>query len=294
MAYTELKLDKIVDQVANAFGKQFRRSAALVANVSKVAIPKGTNSIKIPIPASLTASKRTAGSAAIAGATPAPTSATITANTEYSTAILIDQLDSVGSQYSISDFEATNAADAIIGSLNTDTWTEVNGLSNDVGTAGTVPTINILNKAWTQLFNEKVPAQSNLIAVIGGAEYEAWKDAMTVNEDGVLGSGVKYEGKLPRAYGFSIFPDQQRLGTSGTDAVNVAFHPEAIKVGYRTSIEQVQGTMLAQSTDPITGITIFAETSGYEDSNGVGNKVKFYVVAGVETVYDAWGVQILG
>lgn len=294
MGYTELKLDKIVDQVANAFGNQFRRSAALVSNVSKIAIPKGTNSIKIPIPASLTASKRTAGSAAISGSTPAPTSAILYANTEYSTTILIDQLDSIGTQYSISDFQATNAADAIIGKLNDDVWSEANGLSQNVGTAGTVPTIKILNKAWTTLFNAKVPPQSNLIAVIGGAEYESWKDSLTVNEDGVLGSGVRANGKVPAAYGFQIFPDQQRLGTSGTDAINVAFHPESIKVGFRTQVEQREGTKLAQATDPISGYTIFAETSGYADSNGVGNAIKFFVVAGVETIYDNWAVQILG
>jgi len=294
MAYTNLKLDKVVDQVANAFGKSFRGSHALVSNMQKHIIPKGTNSVKVPIPASLAASKRVAGGASVTPATPAPTVATLTAATEHTTTIRVDRLDAVGTQYSIQDFEAVSAADAILGSVNSDAWTLVSALSNDVGTAGDVPALQVLNSAWTTLFTNKVAPNSQLIAVVGGEEWQAWKNGLTVNEDGVLGSGVRANGNINSAYGFDVFPDQQRPGTSGTDAVNVAFQPYALACAYRSVMEQVEGTSMAQATDPITGITVFATLKGYSDSNGEGNLIEFTVVADPVTVYDSWAVQILG
>jgi len=295
MAYSNLKLDKILEQVKNAFGKQFMRSMALSANVSKEIIPRGQNSLKLTIPAALTASKRVAGGAAATPATPAPTASILYANTEYSSPIRIDRLDATGTEYDISAFQATNAADAIIGSLNTDVWAKAAAVTtNAVGAPGTVPSIKILNKAWTKLFNAKVPSKSALYGIVGGDEWQVWKDAMTVSDYGMLGSGVVTKGQMNEAYGFYLEPDQQRPGTSGTDAVNIAFHPEAFKIGFRQDIPEVSGIQLSQVVEPITGITLFATKEGYSDSNGIGDIVTFFVVAGVETVYDPWACIING
>ena len=294
MAYTNLKLDRVVDQVSNAFGNSFIGSKALIASMQKHIIAKGENSVSIPIPASLSASKRVSGGAAATATTPAPTEAVLTASTEHTAPIRIDRLDAVGTQYSISEFQAQSAADAILGSINDDAWTLVSALTQYVGEFATVPAIQILNSAWSKLFENKVPPNSKMAVVLGGAEWQAWKNSLTVNEDGVLGSGVRANGTLNSAYGFDIFPDQQRPGTSGTDAVNVAFHPYALGVAYRAQIEEVEGTVMAQSTNPLTGITIFAIKKGYDNANGVGNEIEFTAVAEPKLIYDAWAVQIRG
>ena len=290
MAYTKLKLDVLVQQVANVFGDRFKSANSLVANCRKIILPEGVNSKSLPIPGAVTAGTRVAGgNFSQAPQEPTPTDALLEAKTEVSAPISIDRLDASGSAYSIGEFEAAEAVDAILSKLNKTTWDLVGAAAGTNTLTGTSSSIKTLNEASKVLFNKKSPLLAPKYAVIGGDAWQSWKDAMTVSDYGMLGSGVVSTGQLPSAYGFYVSPDQYQYN-DGTDNWNLAYHPDAIAIGYRSSMPEVPGQSMAMAIDDVTGIPIFVTEEALRDSNGmgIGTVVNFFLVADPVVVYAPW------
>ena len=295
MAYTNLDLTIIAEQVLNEYKRGTRETAAFLRNVKQYVLPPGVASLDVPKPGAVTADTRTAGSANPTAEKPTDTKFTLTPITEYIALIGTDELEIVGNAYNIAEFYAPQMAGSIIDSLSAILWAKVPALTSNVqGAFGSTPDLDILNLAYEDLFDAKAYSDGTWKAVIGGAEAAAWKTEATWNAQGPASQDAIVHGKVGNRYGFEILEDQGRYA-DGTDRSNVAFHPLAFAVGFRSSMPDLPGHVQGQATDPDSGLTIFTDYYAVNDSTtGAGTNLKAFVVADVETAYETWAVEIKG
>ena len=295
MAYTNLDLTIIAEQVMNEYKRGTRSTAAFLRNVKQYVLKPGVKTLDIPIPGSVTTSTRSSGSVNPSAEKPTDTKFSLTPNTEYAAVLGTDQLEMVENAYNIGEFYAPQMAGSIIDALSAVLWAKVPLLTdNEQGAFGTTPDLDILNLAYQDLFDEKAYSDGSWTAVIGGAEAAAWKTAATWNAQGPASQESIVQGKVGNRYGFNIFEDQSRYAST-TDRSNVAFHPLAFAVAFRSSMPVLPGHIQGQATDPDSGITIFTDYYAVNDSTtGVGTNLKAFVVADVETAYGKWAVEIKG
>ena len=291
MAYPNIKLDLMLEQVNNAWASRFKSSNALVASVKKHVIPNGAATDSIPIPGAVNCQERVAGgNYAAGGQEPAITAVKVEAITEIAVPIKVDRLDKISTPYDVPGFEATTFVDTILSRLNTRLHETV-ASATGIQTASATPLatdIKKLNECNKLLFNEKVPYSAAKYAIVGGDIYQSWADAMTVSDYGMLGSGVVLDGKLPVAYGDYILPDQVQY-----DDWNYVLHTDAFAVAYRDSVPELPGQNLQFITNKETNITLFATEEAQRDTSGliVGMLYNFFIVADPYAIYPKWAVR---
>lgn len=294
MGFTNVYATVIADAVSKNLAGVLRNTHAFLASVPKVIVPKGQSSVSIPIPGTMTTTTRAAGAVLPAGTKPTDTAITITPSTEQICVLPLDRVDVQRSAVDLAALYGPLMSSGIITAINTALWALIpSGIStNSVGDTDAAADPSLLAQAWSKLFTAKCP-MSGLVACIGGAEAQAWLPQGAFNTYGPAGQAMLTEATFPMMYGFTVKPDQQRYFAAS--ATNLAFHPSAFALGFRSETVPRQGTAFGQSTDAQTGITVFTEISSMSEStNGCGNNLSAWVLCDPKVVYESWACLVKG
>ena len=294
MAYTNIYLTNFAEDVSRIFQKGVRESAGLLRNMKHVIVPAGVSSKEVVIPGAVTSATRTAGSQYTAAA-PTDTKVTLTPSTEYGTEIPLDRITVARSYFDIPEMYAQQAAGSIIDSLSAVAWALYSSITtNEVGVSGETPSVDILSEARQKLSTAKTWRDKPWVAVVGPEEVAAWAPALTWSTAGPAGQAAMREGVIGRIHGFDIVEDQGRKDLTSS-VVNLAMHPDALAVAFRSEMPAPIGGKQAQYTDPDSGITIFVEMRDVDDATtGIGANLNIYCIAAVEDLYESFACQILG
>jgi len=294
MSWTNVYLTQIAEQASNIFGQGWRSTAGLLKVVGKEVLPPGVYDKNVILPGAVTATTRSAGGQWTTQQ-PTDTYATLTPNTEYGNHISIDRINEVGSVYDLAQFYLPSMVGAIIDELNDACWDLYSSFTtNAANTPGGTPDYTVLAQAKKKLMDQEVFAGQQF-AVIGTSEEAAWSEAIDWSSGGPDSQQTIVNGELGTKYGFKVVVDQRRKEV-GTATFNLALHPAAMTVCFRSSMPPAPaGVTRTQFTDPLSGVTLFVEERPMDIATyGIGRTIQVYCMASVTCMYEEFGCIIHG
>lgn len=254
--------------------------------------------INVPLPPSLAAQKKTAGTAFTAAAVTASTTPVVLDQHAVS-AFEVDDIANIQARPDVMANYGRAAAIAIAEQVEKDLFAEYVNAAHQVGTAGTLLGKANLLGARKLLLDSKVPASEGRFALLSTKDGEGLLSDLSTTE-ATANAGDRSalrEGSIGRLYGFDVYESQLTPVVPGEDTDPDVTHGIA---GHRDGIVLVTrplrapegaGVRVASVTDPDVGISIRVMMS-YNHST-MQEVVSYDVLYGIATVRPAFIVDLV-
>lgn len=249
--------------------------------------------LHIPVPGTLSANTKTAGSAVTLQA-PNDSEVTVTLSNHKEVSFLIEDVTAAQANQSLRQRYMANAVIPLANAIEDALFALYSGFSTSTGTTGTDLTASSIRSARKKLNDNNAPDEGRALIV-------STKDEVSILGDSTLAdyfanaraAGVA-EGSIGRAYGFDVYTSNRVPVVAGSpdSTKNLAITPEAMILAMRSlPTEQVPGAERMVVTDPESGLSIRV-TAAYNASY-LGVQVTLDVLYGVAELRDLCGVVVL-
>ena len=299
MARANFNLTQIAEMASNDLLQAYKGTNFLLRGIDKMTLPKGVATKSFPKITARAGETRVEGGALAAVGARTTGEVTFSPAKEYLSRIAIDRIGAGNSYYDIYAASKDTVMTEIIDAMSTYLWTVAAAANTyTVGVSGTVPDIDVLGDARAQMMTNKAWSSREWIAAVGIEEMNEWTASLTFDTDG---SNVesKLAGKTARYGGFQIGEDQDRSGTSDTNAINFCCHPAAIKAVFRNDYDYVagvsDGVKVGSFMNAELGFPVFVEMRQMNNSTGgVGEEMHIFTIADIKLLDAKLCVQLLG
>ena len=254
------------------------------------------DTVNVPLPPTLAAQDKTAGSAvtysAVSGAT-----VPVILNKHKVVAFEMDDIAVMQSRPRAIENYGIAGGIALAEAIEADLLAEYANASTSVGTAGTDVVKDILLTARKNLNDAKVPLSDARFAFLSTKDAAALLDDLSTSNAGALFNDktALRDGSMGRIYGFDTYETQLAPVVSGSpDATHgIAGHRDAVTLVTRplTPPPAGSGVVAATFSDPDIMMTLRVLMS--YDHDTMKQKVTYDVLYGVKTVRDDFMVDIV-
>ncbi len=251
--------------------------------------------INVPLPPTLAAQVKVAGSAFDPAAVTATTTPVVL-NKHIVSAFEVDDIARIQARPDVMENYGRAAAIAVAERIETDIMSEYANATHEIGAAGVLLLKAQLLRARKMLLDSKVPASEGRWAVI------STKDGASLLEDlsttqAASQSGDRSElreGSIGRLYGFDVFESQLTVETEDSPAEThgLAGHRDGIVLVTRPlRAPEGAGVRVANVMDPDIGITMRVMMS--YNHKTMQEVVSYDVLYGIKTVRPTFIVDVL-
>ena len=253
------------------------------------------DTINVPLPPSLTAGDKTAGSAVTYTAVSASTTPVVLNKHKY-VAFQVDDIAKMQSRPDVIAEYGKSAGIALAEAVESAIFAEYANFSVSAGTGGTDLAKSVLLTARKDLMDAKVPVTDSRFAVISTKDAENLLSDLSTSNAGALFADKTplRDGSIGRLYGFDVFESQLAPVVAGSPNVThgVAGHRDAVVLVTRPLTPPPAGTGVVSTvvTDPDIRIALRVML-GFDQTNMQQN-VTYDVLFGTKTVRSAFAVDL--
>jgi len=253
------------------------------------------DTINVPLPPSLSAGDKTAGSAVVYTAVSAATTPVVLNKHKY-VAFQVDDIAKMQARPDVLDNYGKSAAIALAEAIETATLDEYTNAAAAVGTPGTDLAKASLLSARKTLMDAKVPPSDSRFAIISTKDYENILSDLSTTTAGSMNADRSplREGSAGRLYGFDIYESQLAPSVAGSPVTThgIAGHRDAVVLVTRplTAPPAGSGVISAVVSDPDVGITMRVML-GFNQTYMQQN-VTYDVLFGTKTVRSSFMVDL--